>query len=89
MCYRKSLAKDNTKKVVWTATVLALSIITLCVSVKNIGLLRELVVFILAIIQAIAAITILVTFLWLRNLTLEYQNLLEKRMIISQVQPTL
>ena len=47
---RTTLAKDNTKKTLWAATVFGLSVATLIVSIKNIGLFRQLLIFIMAFI---------------------------------------
>ncbi len=47
---RKTLANNDTKKTLWAATIFVLSFITLAISWKNIGMLRELTVFIMALI---------------------------------------
>ena len=86
---RKTLAKNDTKKSLWAASVLALSFITLVISWKNIGLLRELLVFIMALIQGAAAIAILVTFIKLNSLKKTHRLNVEKKRIVSYVQPTL
>ena len=86
---RKVLANNDTKKTLWAASVLALSFITLGISWKNIGMLRELLVFIMALIQGAAAIAILVTFIRLNSLKKTYRLNVEKKMIVSYVQPTL
>ena len=82
---RKTLANNDTKKTLWAATIFVLSFITLAISWKNIGMLRELTVFIMALIQGFAAIAILVTFIRLNSLKKTHRMNVEKKMIVSYV----
>lgn len=59
--YRVQLAQNNASKTAWAFAVFILSLVMLGLSVKNVKITRELIIFLFALVQAAAAMCIYCT----------------------------
>ena len=72
--FRKELSQKYSRKFAWSCTAFLLSITMLALSVDNVSVPRQMVLFLFALSQATAALFIFATCLRLRSLIQEFQQ---------------